>query len=152
MIPSVQYPVLKVPACGASVPRLFRLLPYRRSARGSTLPERLGAVKNFFKSFFPALGRSALPPVPVRPCLRAGRYITRLRAAWQSLDAILRRSSHPVHNMWPLPFILCVHACLSPYILWLFSIATHPGTRQLPLEPSSLRLSHVLSFPLSWLI
>ena len=27
-------------------------------------------------------------------------YITRLRASWQSLDAILRRSSHPVHNMW----------------------------------------------------
>ena len=75
MIPSVQYPVLKVPACGDG-PAAFRLPPFRRSARGSTLPERLGAVKNFFESFFPALGRSASPPVPVRPCLRAGMYIT----------------------------------------------------------------------------
>ena len=75
MIPSVQYPVLKVPACGVA-PRGFRLPPCRRSARGSTLPERLGAVKDFFESFFPALGRSAQPPVPVRPCLRAGMYIT----------------------------------------------------------------------------
>ena len=70
MIPSVQYPVLKVPACGVA-PAAFRLPPCRRSARGSTLPERLGAVKDFFEvPFQPSAGRLSLP---FRCALASGR-------------------------------------------------------------------------------
>ena len=75
MIPSVQYPVLKVPVCGDGPrgfpPPALPALGARKYFTGA--PRR---CQGLFSKPLSALGRSASPPVPVRPCLRAGMYIT----------------------------------------------------------------------------
>ena len=127
-------------------PAAFRLPPCRRSARGSTLPERLGAVKDLFRSSFPALGRSAQPPVPVRPCLRAGMYITRRAAPWQSLD-----------SYFALVFTSCTHymasslrsLCPSLYIslhIVVIPTSTCSDIGQPSLRTDSLRLKASFHF------
>ena len=97
-------------------PAAFRLPPFRRSARGSTLPERLGAVKDFFESpLQPSAGR---PSLPFRCALASGRGC--ILRGWRPLDNPLMRfctGLHILYTICGISFYICW--CFFVYILYV---------------------------------
>ncbi len=152
MIPSVQYPVLKVPACGVA-PAAFSALRLVGARREEVLYRSASALsRTFFEvPFQPSAGRLSLP---FRCALASGRGCI-LRGCGP-LDNPLMRFCAGLHILYTIyglfPSFLVFMLLFHPTYSGCFRLRHTLTQGNSPLESSPLPLSHVHSFLHFWLI
>ena len=151
MIPSVQYPVLKVPACGVA-PAAFSASSLVGVRREEVLYRSASALsRTFFEvPFQPSAGRLSLP---FRCALASGRGCI-LRGCGPLDNPLIRFCAglhilYTIYGLFPsfLVFMLLFH----PTYSGCFRLRHTLTQGNSPLEPSPLRLSTFIHFFISGL-